>query len=1093
MKERKGLNVSLTKSLGRNTLLLSFFIFILVVLSLYQADYLRAAGTDCPDISPLACDQVKLIPPQSFDFDGTDGGLTDMIGASMGFTMVDPPRKPHESIPANPSPDPSAPGYWPDRLEITGGNLVISTTSGIFTGSADTQMNALGIGLDLGRPATLETTVIDIPTATLGFPQAGLWFGASGIGPSGLGGTGSAEDNYIKLVVVSVTSGNPPAPVWRVQAAMEEGGVEVFSTRDPIDPALPAHLWLELNPALRTVAARYCQGAGCDVDTSVLLATFTDVPSDWFSADQAGIDLNVGTRSMGGILASNRNAAGPMYFTFSDFNYFTGVSEVPLASNDGVDFRSWRFEPVSKPTAMAWGPDDRLYVADVTGLVYAFTLDHTNQTVLQQATYTAVQNRLALGLTIDPDSTPSNVILYVAHSDLEQASGDANSGTISQLTGPNFSTRVDVITGLPRAIANHATNSIHFGPDGRLYIAQGGNTGAGASNDGGSEFGQRPEQPLSAALLVADIKAPGFDGSCASEIDPDGSQMDSTGISARDVPCDVEVYASGLRNTYDFDFHSNGELYGPENGLGVIGTFPDLAPSDLTWNPANGCEGMIQGASEINDHFPGEWPDLLQRLVDGAYYGHPNPSRDECIFFGGNPTAGPDFPIQSSSAFTTTFFMDTDKYEVGRQPLGDWTQGILTLGLNRSANGIIEYESNGGAFCGRLDGELLITYFSQDDQVRRLRLSGDGMSVISDSTLFRTSATAGGRDLSNPLPITQDDDGRLYVGEFGTNGVAVFEPINVGLWTTDGFANMPVALLDAGSTAFNNILYAVAGKINAGHQRTLYAYDYDANMWSQLKDLPAEYPAVENPAVATYNGKLYAFGGSTAAFSGAVNKAAVYDPATDDWSILADMPTARGGAVAQAIGNQIYVVGGMNSSGDSVATVEIFNAGTNSWSSVPDMATARDNPGMAAIGGKLYVFGGRTRTSSSTVDPTLSSVEIFEPGVGWSVGTPMPTGRRTMNVVVVNGEAIVMGGEKTDVGGSFIANEGYDPATNSWRLLTNMPTGRHGAVAGLVDDVVIVAGGGPTGGTSYTDDVDAFHFGCAVGLGQHLYLPAILK
>ena len=53
---------------------------------------------------------------------------------------------------------------------------------------------------------------------------------------------------------------------------------------------------------------------------------------------------------------------------------------------------------------------------------------------------------------------------------------------VSRLSGPGFATRQDVITGLPRAIANHATNSIHFGPDGKLYIAQGGNTGAGAPN-----------------------------------------------------------------------------------------------------------------------------------------------------------------------------------------------------------------------------------------------------------------------------------------------------------------------------------------------------------------------------------------------------------------------------------------------------------------------------------------------------------------------------------------------------------------------------------------------------------------------------------
>lgn len=60
------------------------------------------------------------------------------------------------------------------------------------------------------------------------------------------------------------------------------------------------------------------------------------------------------------------------------------------------------------------------------------------------------------------------------------------------------------------------------------------------------------------------------------------------------MPCDVEVYASGLRNAYDFVFHSNGLLYflircpllrllslstsySTDNGLGVTGTVPPIA------------------------------------------------------------------------------------------------------------------------------------------------------------------------------------------------------------------------------------------------------------------------------------------------------------------------------------------------------------------------------------------------------------------------------------------------------------------------------------------------------------------------------------
>jgi glucose/arabinose dehydrogenase len=181
--------------------------------------------------------------------------------------------------------------------------------------------------------------------------------------------------------------------------------------------------------------------------------------------------------------------------------------------------------------------------------------------VVADQVITTLGSRLTLGIEIDPLSTASNVILWVSHSSPSLDNGVADSSTVSRLSGTGFTTRTDVITGLPRAIANHAINAIHFGPDGKLYIAQGGNTGAGAPNTANTEFGTREEQPLSAAILVADVRAAGFDGSCHNATDMYGPP-----------PCDVKTYATGLRNAYDFVFHSNGSLYAPDNGLGVAGS-----------------------------------------------------------------------------------------------------------------------------------------------------------------------------------------------------------------------------------------------------------------------------------------------------------------------------------------------------------------------------------------------------------------------------------------------------------------------------------------------------------------------------------------
>jgi hypothetical protein len=81
-----------------------------------------------------------------------------------------------------------------------------------------------------------------------------------------------------------------------------------------------------------------------------------------------------------------------------------------------------------------------------------------------------------------------------------------------------------------------------------------------------------------------------------------------------------------------------------------------------------------------------------------------------------------------------------------------------------------------------------------------------------------------------------------------------------------------------------------------------------------------------------------------------------------------------------------------------------------------------------------------------------------------------------MIVGTLNGRAQVMGGEKTPSGGSFEANEEYDPVTDSWSTLYPMLTPRHGAAAATISNTVYVAGGGPIGGGSYSNVNETFTF-----------------
>src|SRR5439155_994633 len=302
---------------------------------------------------------------------------------------------------------------------------------------------------------------------------------------------------------------------------------------------------------------------------------------------------------------------------------------------------------------------------------------------------------------------------------------------------------------------------------------------------------------------------------------------------------DVHTYATGLRNAYSFVFHSNGQMYAPDNGLGVAGSFPP--------KPTAPCTGLASTAPwDQGGQNPGEQPDILLRILAGRYYGHPDPHRStpECVFKDGHY-----------------------KYV---SPLASYTPPMYILGDHKSADGIIEYRAS--TFNGALKGNLLITNYSVGDDITRLKLSSDGLSVVSSTQL------AGG--FVDPLPLVEGPDGTIYVGEFGANRVTALKPVPMGSWTT--MAPVPVAILDAGGTALGGKLYFVAGKTSAAHLRSMYVYDPATNSWTSGPSLPTSYPAVENPAVVAYNGKVYVIGGSTAPVSGATGAGAVFDPGKQD-------------------------------------------------------------------------------------------------------------------------------------------------------------------------------------------------------------------
>ena len=938
---------------------------------------------------PVACSLIKVQRPYQLSFAEAGTGIVDKAGVGTGYTTYLRTALGGGYVPANVTIDP------------TGKGLGIQTTAGGVNTTENTQDNMLGVGFDGTASTVIEADLPTLPTGTGKFEQAGAWFGYT-------------QDEVERIAVVSVTGG------WQFEHTLETGAKIVSKSTSAVQAiatGTPVFVRITTNPTALTDTAYYKVGS---TGTWTALGTFT-VPGAFYSFDAAGIDPLIATRSFAGTWASSRQATVKPVFTFNGFSLVDGATTPPPQS--GLSFDSVS-HAVPFPTSMVNGPDGRLYVATLGGTIHALTFDATGNVTADQS-ITTLGARLALGITIDPSSTAGNVILWVAHSSPSVTVGVPNTGTVTRLSGPGFTTRQDVITGLPRSYSNHSVNGLHFGPDGKLYIAIGGNTGAGAPNTANTEFGTLAEQKLSAAVVVADVNhvaSPTFDGTCDPTV---GTDIYGP------APCDVSVWADGLRNTYDFVWDSNGHMYGPNNGLGVVGSYPPV-----TTPPCFGY-GNTAAYTAGGDN-PGTQPDYLNLIEQGRYYGHPNPDRNECVFGDGH--------WQKAA------------------PLANFTPPLANLGNDKSADGIVEYQ--GGAFCGALDKNLLIANYSVGKDVTRVVLSADGRSVVSQTQLLS--------GLLDPLPITETPQGWIVVGETGGAGkITVFKPHETGCYSTD--TKLPAQVLDTGGVAIGSSMYVVAGKTSVSHVNTFYRFDSGSDAWTQLADKPGT--AVENPAMATYNGRMYVVGGSTQPFSGAVGEAWMYDPGSATWTALPGLTTARGGANAAVVGSTLYVVGGMADDGSSLATVETLDL-TNpvAWGTAPSLATARDNPGVVAIGTTLYAFGGRTRLANgTTVNGTLNTVEALASGASsWVAKAAMITGRRTMAAAVVNGKAYLAGGEITATSGAFPQNEQYDPATNTWKSMPNLPTPRHGMAVGVINGRIHLVGGGVVGGTSFSDVHEVF-------------------
>lgn len=240
--------------------------------------------------------------------------------------------------------------------------------------------------------------------------------------------------------------------------------------------------------------------------------------------------------------------------------------------------------------------------------------------------------------------------------------------------------------------------------------------------------------------------------------------------------------------------------------------------------------------------------------------------------------------------------------------------------------------------------------------------------------------------------------------------------------------------------------------------------------WVPVAEAPL-FPRDDHPLVWT-GSEAITWGGlgpsSTGASDGArpllpvLYDGAAYDPATDEWRLIALAPlgfAGRAGHVAVWSGSEVLVWGGRGSDG-GLADGAAYDPATDSWRRLaPSPLVGRFLHSGAWTGSELVIWGGVSSETWTREDGNRAQYfdgAAYNPADDtWRRLAPSPLrGRQGQQVVWTGAEVVIWGG--TNASGGFDpepAGAAYDPAADTWRTLPPAP------VAGRVLHSATWAGG----------------------------------
>ena len=279
-------------------------------------------------------------------------------------------------------------------------------------------------------------------------------------------------------------------------------------------------------------------------------------------------------------------------------------------------------------------------------------------------------------------------------------------------------------------------------------------------------------------------------------------------------------------------------------------------------------------------------------------------------------------------------------------------------------------------------------------------------------------------------------------------------PLIILKWRNSGKA--PFGMSRGAAVVNGNVAYFVNWDGN------IRSYDSSSKRWREVPKCP-----YEQCSLAIISGQLTTVGGMDihCKFTNKLLSLQTGKRQNEFKEIFPSMPTKRCCPTAATIKEHLIVAGGLFgfSSIQVTTTVEVMDTKTLVWSTVASLPHPYTRASGTICGDQLYMLGGSDAKGKTKSVLTCSLTKLLQSSSSsssiWHRVADAPAYRSTC--AAVKGELLAVGGcSEDDKPTIAMAIYKYDLTTNSWYLISNMPSfGYQSLVAVLPSNEMMVVGG----------------------------------